>query len=455
MWDHRCAKILNELLGEFRSENIRYFILCNYEGLPEVNIAKDVDVIVDPLCKNRAIELLKKVLVHNNITHTYLIKYNQGHCFYNINYKQQLALHIDLIFGYSPGGYILWSFDELYSQTVDYKNFRVLNELYDGLMVFMYKQFKYSRPELKTRYRELLYKIHNKYPEFAQTIREMIGGQLERKIVRELERQDFDAMLSYHKQVSSKLKYYSWIKYPSTTLCGLTKAYATLFKRDVLRFKSSSRTLGFIAPDGAGKSTVIDSLMSKLTFCFCASEKAGLCSLHHHRPTILPNLGLLKAKVTGAEQDTDFTSPHRGKPSGGLSSFFRMCYYYVDYLVGWYVLVFKDVHFGRITIFDRYIYDFVVDPARSSIKLPKSVLKLFVALAPKPQMVFYLDAEPSEVFARKRELSLEEIERQRGEYRELAKGNRRIILVDANRDVEQISDDILEQFLDNTAERLL
>ncbi len=45
-WDKRHSKILHEYLSILKDRQIEYFILRNYEGLPEKNESKDVDIII-------------------------------------------------------------------------------------------------------------------------------------------------------------------------------------------------------------------------------------------------------------------------------------------------------------------------------------------------------------------------------------------------------------------------
>ena len=47
-WDQRHAGILSSICDLYKKENIRYFILRNYEGLPDINTSKDIDIVVDP-----------------------------------------------------------------------------------------------------------------------------------------------------------------------------------------------------------------------------------------------------------------------------------------------------------------------------------------------------------------------------------------------------------------------
>lgn len=150
------------------------------------------------------------------------------------------------------------------------------------------------------------------------------------------------------------------------------------------------------------------------------------------------------------EQDRDWRNPHRNQPANRISSFFRMAYYMMDYIVGWQKVIRKNVQYDRFTIFDRYSYDFIVDPRRSKINLPKGWRKFLVSLTPKPQIMFLLQTKPEIIYERKQELCLEEIRRQCREYEELAKKDRRFIVIDASKEPERMAEEavyfILEKF---------
>ena len=47
-WDERHYSLLNDLLLELTSNNIKYVILKNDEGLPFENHSKDVDIVIEP-----------------------------------------------------------------------------------------------------------------------------------------------------------------------------------------------------------------------------------------------------------------------------------------------------------------------------------------------------------------------------------------------------------------------
>ena len=151
------------------------------------------------------------------------------------------------------------------------------------------------------------------------------------------------------------------------------------------------------------------------------------------------------------KQDKDFTNPHRAKPSNAFSSFLRMLYYWTDYVIGITLLLRKEVQYERFSIYDRYIYDFVVDPKRSRINLPRWIRVTFARLVIQPQIVFVLLADPDVIYKRKQELTKEEISRQLFEFKKLTSFGKHVVFIDANQDIDtmvgQATEIIMNRFL--------
>lgn len=154
------------------------------------------------------------------------------------------------------------------------------------------------------------------------------------------------------------------------------------------------------------------------------------------------------------KQDKNFIVPHRAKPVGALSSFARMTYYWLDYVIGMPLILRKNAQFDRITIFDRYIYDFLVDPYRSRIKLPYWLRCAFSKLVKQPKVVFVLDADAETIYARKQELTKEEINRQLIDFKKLSKMGKRVHFLDATQPPEQIANDAIKIVLDTFTKQL-
>lgn len=197
-------------------------------------------------------------------------------------------------------------------------------------------------------------------------------------------------------------------------------------------------------PDGCGKSTFIEILCKRL------SSLNGITNIkfqvYHFRPNFFPNLGKIGSKTRIMKEDTNFSDPHRGRPVGKISSLIRMFYYWIDYLIGVPILLYKSNKSNTAIIFDRYIYDFLIDPHRSRIYLPNKVRKVFSSLVIQPHIVFVLVADPETIYMRKQELTITEISRQLEEFIELSMTNERFILIDASKSQEEMVEKAIKVF---------
>jgi hypothetical protein len=453
MWDKRHGNILQNILQKFKEVGIKYFILRNYEGLPNVNSSKDVDIIIEPGKIKQAIDLLKSIYKKEGLTYFHYFKIERGNICIGMNLIERFTIHIDLIGSYVSKGSEVFTFDEMYEYTEDYNGFKVLNNFFDGVMIFISKQFNYN-PILKKEYQEIIYNTHEQYPEFKELISKLVGPELAEKIFLQIEKNDFEKMLEYSSELTKALKRFALKKSMLKTFKYTLAFYWDKFNRIVFRYRRYSKVFSVMAPDGAGKTTFIDALLEKIDFYYVNDENDNRCNVYHFRPNILPNLGELGEKAGIKEQDTDFTNPHRAKPANSLSSLVRIGYYWLDYVIGFNVLVRKDVQYDRFSVFDRYSYDLLVDPTRTRLNLPMWVRKIFVKCMPHPKVVFYLDASPDVIYKRKQELTLDEITRQNKLYKEVASSNKRFITLDSNRPVNESVDDAMKILIDTFTKKI-
>jgi len=453
-WDERHGKILTTILESFKRENIRCFIIRNYEGLPNSNTSKDVDIIVEPKKIVVAYGILKNVYKDNNLVYFDCATFENAYQCRGMNIEDKMAIHIDLMEGYTSRGAEVISFDDLYDQTIQYKDFLVLNEYYTGVMLFIYKQFGYKKPKLKEEYRKIIYETYKKFPEFKNLLLELIGPELTTKICYTIDKQDFDKLLTYAPELTKKLTSYAFKKNFLKFSINRFKFYMQKFTKIILNYHKYAQVFSVMAPDGAGKTTFLDSLIERINFYYVKDENDEKCTIYHFRPNLLPNLGAVVEKTGIKEQDKDFTNPHRAKPAGMLSSLVRITYYWMDYVLGYNYFVRKDVQYDKFSVFDRYSYDLIVDPFRTRLNLPLWVRKLYVKCMPHPKVVFYLEADPEVIYKRKQELTLDEITRQNIIYKDVALSNKRFVILDANRPSDESVDEALKIILDNFTEKL-
>lgn len=454
MWSKCHAKILSEFFQELEKSNIRFFIIRNYEGLPDKNTSKDVDIILKYGTVKAAERILKDVFRRNGLSYFYRVIIEECYVHYAINKKGDFAIHIDLMNGYINRGVELFTFEELYSQTIDYNGFRVLNELYNGVMLFIYKQFGYRKPKLKEVYKSTIYDVWLRYPEFSSILEKMLGKDIYPKISACIEQKDFDTMLSYSSIVSQRLRQYSnqtsFVRNQHRRIRFITQKV----NRIIFRYRKYEKSFSVMAPDGTGKTTFLTQLLNRLAFLYVdAPNDIKRFHLYHFRPGLFPNLGAVGEKARVMKQDTDFTNPHRAKPAGFLSSLIRITYYWFDYVLGWMYYTRRDVQYDLYTVYDRYSYDLLVDPRRTRLKLTYWVRRCFVACMPHPKINFFLKASPDVIIKRKAELTHNEIIRQVSAYERLSV-RKNIITIDANKCVDEMVDEALPHLLSAYWEKL-
>jgi thymidylate kinase len=210
--------------------------------------------------------------------------------------------------------------------------------------------------------------------------------------------------------------------------------------------------IAVVGPDGSGKSTFIELLQKALSHTL-VKETIDVRILHF-RPNIFPNIKKLISGKNYNEKCEAFTSPHRAKPAGFVSSFSRITYYWFDYLCGYWLRIRRHCVAGKVYIFDRYCYDFVVDPYRSRVKLPDWLRSVYLKFTPEPDIVFFLHCDAKTVYARKQELTMAEIERQLQVYRKLSDNSDRFVILDANKAPAELCNDALRHLMKISFDKL-
>lgn len=178
------------------------------------------------------------------------------------------------------------------------------------------------------------------------------------------------------------------------------------FIRNYLR-SNTGFSIGFTGPDGSGKTTVIDLMIKEFGEVFRQAH-----AYYHFRPTLFGNLGEV-AHSAGIKKEVDrnYSDPHRGGKTGVFSSLARLGYYSLDYLVGYFLKVKTQTRITRLVIFDRYYTDIICDSRRSRIYLNPKFLYWFGRLfIPSLDYNILLTASTETILARKRELDKEGID---------------------------------------------
>lgn len=182
-------------------------------------------------------------------------------------------------------------------------------------------------------------------------------------------------------------------------------------------------SIAFIGPDGCGKSSIIDAIARELAPAFQRVVR------YHLRPKALP---------ARTNSDVPVTDPH-GRPSrGALVSTMKLLYLFADYWIGYPQNVWAATVRTKLVLFDRYFYDIIVDPKRVRYGGPRWLLKLLARIVPRPGMVLLLDAPPQVLWLRKKEVSYEEVVRQRQQFARIASATARAVVIDSAQPISEV-----------------
>lgn len=164
--------------------------------------------------------------------------------------------------------------------------------------------------------------------------------------------------------------------------------------------------IAVLGPDGSGKDTVIQGMTQEIRRGFRRMV------FYHWRPNL----------ILSRKSARPVTDPHANLPRGAIVSCLYLMGFVLDYWFGYALRIRHLLTRGSLVVFDRYFYDVIVDPKRVRFGGPAWFARLLARLVPRPDITLVLDADAHVMYARKGELSVEELRRQRLAYLELSVG---------------------------------
>lgn len=370
----------------FLNEQAEYAVLRNYEGLPDRNESRDIDIIITKASLKKVLRPLvgridesgwKVVTYLDSDRLTTLVC---GRC----DEQGTQLVQWDFFINTSVWGLELMSAEEF-----------LAHRQWNGFLWYVGEECQFLDKYLYNR------TVGVSYPEKYKTIREavelnpMVEHKLQevfgKKTVAECDavkgRGLLKAVVGYN------------MKQPVRCMTSVSLFLYT-FVRNFLR-SNTGFSIGFTGPDGAGKTTVIETVLNELGGVFAKAHV-----YFHFRPNLFGNLSEVAHRAgVRAKVDRDYDRPHRSEKKGMISSLCRLLYYSIDYIVGYWLKVKTQTRITRLVIFDRYYTDIICDSRRSSIYLPVKFLFGFGrCLIPSLDYNILLTASQEVILERKSEL---------------------------------------------------
>ncbi|CAD6493501.1 MAG: hypothetical protein EMLJLAPB_00534 [Candidatus Argoarchaeum ethanivorans] len=162
--------------------------------------------------------------------------------------------------------------------------------------------------------------------------------------------------------------------------------------------------LCLIGPDGSGKSTISAQLIESLSDIFEEIHyRHGRFGVLPELKTFCPSWLVKKGEVKTSGQSTTSEMPNRFVTS------VLMIYYAIDNMFLYVRTVWRRGT-TDLVIFDRYFYDYIIQP--SPLGINGWLFRVLNRLLPTPDVVIYLHAPSELIHNRKPELTVQEINRQ-------------------------------------------
>ena len=412
---------LFRLLNE---RQVNYCVLRHYEELPESTNKSDLDIYVAPKDHNAFIQILDDVCRE---TGAKLVSYKADKMCPQFTLCTYLSgLQIDMYDGFANHRTCVYIDEDIITANtfVTEKGIRALSPEADGLMSFLKETL--NNKKCKEAYcRKAQMAIAGKDEATINHILKAFSPKVRKLIVDTLREGSFDkrhirevgiAASNDLQSMASRIHYY-------LGQLGKLKRFG----------KPLGYTVAFLGTDGSGKSTIIVAITPVLSEAF----HKGVY-YEHMRPNYLPALAVLTGKRCKNAPMVVCSDPHAGKTSGVLGSLLRISYYWIDYTYGYFRKIYMDKAVkNHVWIFDRYFYDYINDPQRACIGLPKWLLKWYGLFVPPPDLVICVGTDPEKIHRRKPELLIEEVRRQVETLRKFADKSHRAVWVDTGGSIEE------------------
>ena len=173
------------------------------------------------------------------------------------------------------------------------------------------------------------------------------------------------------------------------------------------------RSVVFLGPDGAGKTTLM-----QLTEDLLSAEGIDFARYYFAPGYMKRYRPLPVASIT--------TNPHEGRQYGPGLIFLKILLLLFEFRMG----LPKVKRANNLVLFDRFIHDLLIDPRRYRMQRVRWWMRALLKLSPRVDLVVIITAPTNVIQARKQEVSPEETERQSHAYKASAKQFSRAILIE-------------------------
>ncbi len=162
----------------------------------------------------------------------------------------------------------------------------------------------------------------------------------------------------------------------------------------------------FLGVDGSGKSTLIKSIFNKNKIKY---------KMIHFTPDYF------------RKKKNPVINPHENTKRSKVISLLKIIYWIFNFQI------FKILNYNskKIFLFDRYLFDLIIDPKRYRFSLSDKTIKFIIKPLLKPDLVVLLTGNPKKIYLRKKEIKLRDTIILNNKYIKFTKAFDKNIILDA------------------------
>ena len=430
-------KLLSPLFDTLLKENIEYCVCGNYENLPFYT-DNDVDIWTNDVKKT--FEILKDIANSVSIKCYLVNKTSNGYnCFFyscDSSLGENRIFHIDILKETCWYPFItLVPSKEIKNNRMLYNNIYVANDLIDAVNHFTFSLSHFNK--IRDKYKEDIF-IQSQNEEFIKLISNSFNQSFANTAKEMIANKEWNKLELFFKQNKNFLL----IKKLFFSLKNSIKIFDFLIKNIIRFFKPSGLFIAFIGTDGAGKTTIINSLDDFFKKGF-TKNKIKYC---YWRPFLFPELKKIIPFKKGKDEIHGRVDRTYIRKAGIIKKsyhFIKLLYYWLDYIFGRFI--YQGIRSrGGIVCFDRYWHDLLVYPERFGLSIHPVIISFFGIFVPKPDIIFFLSGDQQEIFSRKKELAVEEINDQLKKYKTITNRYNNVISIDStNKSIHDTKNEVI------------
>lgn len=431
-----AAEFIITIFHGLEENHISYAILRKADEVV-AGAAHDIDMALDFACLTDALALLERTAAEFGWKRILATEKDLGNLravhYAKIGEGKPEIIHFDLFRNFSWNGSVLLDNAALLADIRKQNGVFCVSREKEIVIKFLSRLIYHGY--VKEEYREEIRQfVHEHGADFQNELSACIGAELSGELISLIKNENWEKIGTYKREIRNA----------AVKKNGEASKLSTILFQFKRFLSPGGVMIAFLGTDGSGKSTIIENLPAYIGNTFNASQT----KYYHWRPDFLKSP---KGEKSGSKGDT--STPHQQKPYGKLVSFLKFSYFNLDYVLGYWFDVKKHLGKNELVIFDRYYYDYMLDKYRYRFDLPDSIISFCRHFIPKPDITFLLTGDPEILYARKKELPVEELKRQIVRLNHVATEIPNSILIDVNQNIDGVVTDVSNEILSHMAYR--